>query len=486
MRSTLYFRLSIIFLAFLFVLAFISTGITTLTANKYFNETTQKLYANVAQHMLLEVQPFIGDEINEEALGVIMHSMMAVNPSLEVYLLDPTGEILSYVVLEKNVKLKKVSIDPIKDFLKFKGENLVLGDDPRNPAESSIFSAAPVYQNNELKGYVYMILVSEKVESISKTLFGSYALVLGAKLLVITLFFAFLIGLALIWLLTKNLRIIINTFKKFEKGDLAARVPENKTKGELKILSKTYNSMADTILKNIEELKEVDTLRRELIANVSHDLRNPMAIIHGYIETLIIKEETITKVERDKYLKIILKTSEKLKNLVADLFELSKLETGHIKLKKEAFSMNELLIDSSKSFEVLAQQKNILINKNIAEVAPKVYADIALIDKAIQNLLDNAIKYTPENGTIDIELNILSSELEISIKNTGKGIPEKDLPFIFDRYYKINKENLNIDGTGLGLAITKRIIDVHNSKIKVDSENNGQTTFSFTLPQYAS
>jgi HAMP domain-containing protein len=182
--------------------------------------------------------------------------MMAVNPSLEVYLLDTEGQILSYVVFDKKVKLKSVSLEPVLQFIEGNGENLILGDDPRHPKGSTIFSATPVYENDVLMGYVYMVLVSEKYENISSTLLGSYAITLSAKLLTVTFLAAVVIGLVLIWLLTRNLRNILKAFKQFEGGDLSVRIPEEKAKGELVVLARTFNSMADKILENIESLKK--------------------------------------------------------------------------------------------------------------------------------------------------------------------------------------------------------------------------------------
>lgn len=485
-RKSLYWRISLVFLLILFVLGLAYVTITTYAANRYYQETTQRLNANVAKKMLKEVDPFKENgKINQDAVPKIMHSMMAVNPSLEVYLLSPEGEILKYVVLKKKVKLKRVDIDPIRQFIRTGDNQFVLGDDPRNPGEKTIFSATEVKEDEKLQGYVYMVLVSEKVENITSALLGSYWLKIGARSFVITLIAAFAIGLLLIWLLTKNLRIVINTFRRFENGDLHARIPEKRMKGELATLSGTFNNMADTIVDNIDELKQVDNLRRELIANVSHDLRNPLAVVHGYIETLMIKDDKLTPDERKRYLKIILNGSEKLKKLVSDLFELSKLEAKQVKLKREPFMINELMQDAVQDLYLFAEEKQVYINPDIDKSLPRVYADISLIERVIQNLLNNALQYTPHNGEIDVEVRPENDSVRVEIINTGEGIPKEDLPNIFERYYKINKEEKGVEGTGLGLAIVKKILDLHNINIHVDSEPGSYTRFSFAVPAYS-
>jgi len=483
-KNSLFWRLSLTFLLLFIMLGFAYVFITTLAAKRYYEETTQKLNADVAAHLVKEVSPFENGKVNEEALGKLMHSMMAVNPSIEVYLLDPNGEILKFVVLKKNVKLSRVTLEPIKAFINSEGSQYILGDDPRNPGQKTIFSATRVVENGQLQGYVYMVLASKKYEDIASTLLGSYWLRIGTRTFVIALIAAFIIGLLLIALLTKNLRVIIQTVKNFQRGDLKARVPEKNTKGELAVLSRTFNSMADTILHNIDELKKVDQLRRELIANVSHDLRSPLAVIHGYIETLIIKEETLTHETREKYLRIILDSSNKLKRLVSDLFDLSKLESGQIRADREPFFVTELLQDASQKFGILAEQKEIDLNTSIDQSLPMVYADISLIDRVIQNLLDNAIKYTPEKGWINLKVHQDNSNVHVHIENSGEGIPEKDINSIFDRYFKVDKEKSKIEGTGLGLAIVKKILDLHDASIHVKSVPSRSTIFAFDLPVY--
>jgi len=479
-RESLFWKISTLFFLILVVLGVSYTMITISMAKRYSDETTQRLNANVASHMLLEVTPFVDGKVNEEALGKIMHSMMAVNPSLEVYLLDPQGKILSFVVLYKKVKLQYVSIEPIKSFLEDNGKSLVYGDDPRSPGKSTIFSATTVYEDGVHLGYVYMILASEESENIATALQESYLLKIGTQSFVLTLVAAFIIGLLVLWLLMKSLRDIIQTVRKFSEGDLSSRIPI-RSKGELAELSVTFNKMADTIFRNMEELKEVDKLRRDLIANISHDIRTPISIIHGYIETLIMKHDTLDAQKQTEYLNTIIKSTERLKRLMTDLFELSKLESRQIKPKMESFFMFDLLQDLSRKYKLLAQERNIELETELPTKMTVVYADIALIERALQNLIDNALNYTPEKGKVRIKMEESSRHVNVSVMNTGPGIASEELSRIFDRYYKV-ESNKSSRGTGLGLAIVKNILEIHQSDIHVESEAKGQTIFSFNLP----
>lgn len=481
LKQTLLWRLSGALLIILVLLGLAYVSITTYSLSKYHQETTQRLNAGVAQSMLLEVQPFVDGEVNEEAVGKIMHSMMAVNPSIEVYLLNTQGEVLKYVVLDKKVRLKSVDINPVKEFIDAGGEGYILGDDPRTPGAQTIFSASEVRNEaGQLEGYVYMVLASEQYESVAGALSGSYFMKLGTQTFIITLIAAFGLGILLIVLLTRNLRRVVVAVKEFEKGNYHARIPV-KQDGELADLANTFNHMADTILKNIEELKEVDALRRELIANVSHDLRSPLSVIHGYIETLMIKNDTLSDEERVQYLQIVLKSSERLNKLVADLFELSKLEADQVKVQYEKFNIHDLLDDTARQYQLAAKSRKVTLKSNFSGES-MVNADLALMHRAIQNLVDNALKYTPENGEVEISAKANNGNVEVWVSNSGDGIPKEQLEHIFDRYYMLPKDKSKSEGSGLGLAIVKKIMDIHQFGIKVQSVKGGRTTFSFALP----
>lgn len=477
-RHSLFWRIAGVLVLLLAALGIINILITTSSARKYYQETTQRLHSHVAEHMLIEVQPFVDGEVNEEALGKIMHSMMAVNPNLEVYLLDPQGSILSHVVLEKEVRLGNVEMGPVLEFLNSDTPGLILGEDPRNPGENTIFSAAEVVVDGKLEGYVYMVLASEQYASTAEALLSSYFIRTGVGTFGLIVGAAIVIGLILIYGLTSNLRIIIQTIRKFEKGDLTARIPTSRN-DELAVVGRTFNQMADTLLQNMEDLKQVDRLRRELIANVSHDIRSPMAVVHGYLETLQMKNDSLTAEERNKYLEIALNSSNRLQKLVSDLFELSKLESRQVEMKKQIIAIDQHLSNTSEEFTILANHKGIQLEFDIDPSLPEVNADIDMIQRVLQNLMENALKFTPEHGKITVSAKQVNRGVEVAVLNTGTPIPQEDIPNLFNRYYKTDTTGTN-KGAGLGLAIVKKILDFHESIINVKSGKSG-TQFSFIL-----
>jgi signal transduction histidine kinase len=478
--GSLYWQISIAFIIVLVVFATITLYISVQSARSYATEVNQKLNRNLAKNTVDVVKPFLDKgKINQEAIEDIVHSMMVINPSVEVYLLDTKGKILSYVAPEKVVKLKSVSLDPIFRFLQDKRQNIIYGDDPRNPGESKIFSAAEVIQDNQLTGYIYIVLASQEYISASHTVLGSYILGLSFKSIIAILIISAVIGLLAFRFITNKLKVIIKGIKQFESGDLQTRIPVKK-ESDLDEIALVFNDMAGTIEKNIEELRGVDKLRKELISNISHDLRTPVASIQGYAETLILKKDDLSKEEQQKFLEIIYKSCEKLKKLVSDLFDLTKLQTNQVKLMVEPFSIVELIHDVANKYRIISQKKGVSINTIVSGQIPVVEADLSLIDRVLQNLIDNAIRFCKEGDAINIEVNTDQPEnVKIRIHDTGEGIDPKRLPYIFERYYKAKEIN---QSTGLGLAIVKKIMDLHNETIEVESVKGKGTTFQFTLP----
>ncbi|MBL4707020.1 MAG: HAMP domain-containing histidine kinase [Flavobacteriales bacterium] len=483
-------KLSVSFFILVILMGASYVATTVFFTERHYKETSQKLNASLAQDLINEKfqnsSPFLEDgSINKPLFGDLMHDMMAVNRSIEVYLLSDLGEVLYSVVLDHsnpNEPTKKVDLAPINEFLEAKGNKFVCGDDPRNPDAPNIFSVAP-FEIDGKSGYVYIILAGEELAAVTDALFSSYFMQLGLGAATLTTIFALLIGLLSIWFLTKNLRNIIQTVKRFEEGDLSIRI-KNPEESDLSILATNFNTMADTIVANMDEIKSVDSLRRELIANVSHDLRTPLAVLKGYAETLQMKEGSLSDEERKKYLEIIHSNSDKLSNLVAQLFEYSKLEAEQVKPNKEPFSLTDLAQDLVANYQVLGEKKGVNLSLKVTNDVPLVFADISLVERALQNLMDNALKFTPKGGMVTLNLESSNNDVKITVSDTGPGIKESEQVQLFERYRQSKRTN-NKEGVGLGLAIVKKIMELHNTTIQIVSKPNEGSSFQFWLPSYA-
>lgn len=482
-KSPLFLRLTIFFFLILLIYSVVIGVVFIKSTVNYEREVSQKLNKDIAQQIVNSSSPFLDGKVNENKMKDLLHFIMAVNPSIEIYVLNDQGEILTFVAPHKVVKLKHVSLAPINRFLSTGGREFVEGDDPRNPGKSKIFSAAKVVENDKLQGYVYVILASQEYEGIAAEIQNSSFLQLAVKTLIISLIIALIIGMIVLSITTKSLNHIISVFRRYQSGDMKARIALPVKSSEYAVIENTFNEMADSLEQKIVQMNEVENLRKELIANISHDLRTPIASIMGYAELLIDKNDTLTEEERIKYLSIIDTNSNRMKKLIQDLFDLSKLESSHYQLHLEPLHLGELITDISNKYKLLANDKGVNINTIFSKDLPTIQSDIALMDRAIQNLVDNALKFTQKGDTINLEIGQTPGKILVSISDTGEGISKEDLPYIFDRFRIGSRDNTKAESTGLGLAIVKRIADLHHMEVHVKSTKNVGTTFTLEIPQ---
>ncbi|MDH5571304.1 MAG: HAMP domain-containing histidine kinase [Gammaproteobacteria bacterium] len=483
MPRTLFTKLALVLALLLLGVGLIYGLISFSLSRHYQQELLQNLNRDLAHNLLTDRNLVANGELNQDALKETFNYFMMVNPSIEIYLLDKTGRILSYSADPGKVKRTHVDIKPIKDFLEKKDFPL-LGDDPRSFERQKVFSVCDVPSENQDKGYLYVVLRGEEYERIEKIFQDSFILQISGAALLISLVVALFVGLYLFRFLTRRLNNLAGLMQGFSQNDFSEHIPypEDKKRGdEIELLGCHYNKMAEHIQKQLTDLKQQDNLRRELVANVSHDLRTPLAALQGYIETLQLMGAKLDGQTHDEYLNIALKNSRRLTNLVEELFELAKLDARDISLKLEAFSIAELIQDIIHKFQVLANDKNIALEMDAPEKLSFVKADIGLIERVLENLISNALQHTPASGKIIVQLREHDNKVDVMVTDTGKGIAEKDLPHIFTRFYRADSSEKGDTHAGLGLAIAKHIVALHNSSIKVESRLNKGTKFYFWL-----
>lgn len=481
--NSFYGKLSLIFLLLLIALGIAQVAITYNSSMKFVQQADQKLNLDLAQNMAAEFETQWQDTFTVAQIKQSIHDMMVVNPRIEIYILDSGGQILAYFINPpRDVPIHSVPLPPIHDFIGNNYTNLILGQDPRNPGEMKPFSAAEINLGPTEQGYIYIILGGEKYESALGMLENSYFIQTSIKIFVIILLITGILGLILFAFLTRRLRRMTHAIEKYNNNNFSERLPVH-SDDELGRLAQTFNTMADTIQENLRELEKTDRLRRDLVANVSHDLRSPLASIQGYLETILLKGSDLSEDKRKKYLEIILQNTSLLRQLVEELFELSKLDTKQVEPDFEPFSIADLAQDVTLKFEQQARGKDIQLRAEAPASVPLVVGDIGLIERVLSNLIENAIQYSENGGTIIVRLTPNKESVKVSVIDSGPGIREEDLPFIFDRFYREEKSRTkNAGGAGLGLAIVKKILELHDVEIHVENREEKGCIFYFSLP----
>ena len=478
--NRLFWKITAVFTGLLIILGVVFVIIASNFSRSYYTAAHQELYGDIAQHLATFTQPFKNGKPDTTVTHDIIHSTMVANPSVEVYLLDTAGNIKDYVVPDKTVQIHQVNITKVKQWIAAPKMHRPMGDNPKQPGEPSIFSAAPVYEKGRLVGYVYAVLASEKQKAILQSLDNNLYLRLASFMFYAALAVAFIVGIVTFFLITDSICHIAAVVKRFKEGDYTARI-EGYAKGNLGMLTSTFNEMADVIVDNIDKISATDKFRQELIANVSHDLRTPLSIMQGYVETLMMKKDELAATDREKYLAIVYDSNRKLSVLVEQLFQYAKLEANLISPEKEPFLIAELAADIMMAYQLKADEKKIRLSIQAPDNLPLVFADISLTERVLQNLLDNAFKFTPAGGTITILLTETSAGVKVAVTDTGVGISPEDLTHIFERYKQIQPRSPELKGMGIGLAIVKKILELHQAAIVVSSEPGKGTTFDFEL-----
>ena len=317
-------------------------------------------------------------------------------------------------------------------------------------------------------GYIIASASVDDVKALATKVIKIY--LMAAIFPIVFMFFALYV---MSYRMTRPLKLMSEAARAMAKGDFSRRIPVT-TDDEIGELAVAFNGMTNS-------LSRLEDMRKSFVANISHELRTPMTTIGGFIDGII--DGTIEPERQSYYLGIASEEVKRLSRMVESMLSLSRLESGEFAPKYEQFDFREQILNIVISQEQRIDQKNIDIVGLDELPAVTVSADKDLIYRVIYNLVDNAIKFTNQSGRISFAVKIDAKNVSFSIKNTGKGIPKSELPFVFDRFYKVDKSRSdNKSSTGLGLYMAKTIIKNHGGSISVSSIENGITEFEFKLP----
>ena len=451
-------------------------------------ESEQSLHLSLAANLATD-NPLLQQGVyDHDALKNLFHTLMVLGPAFEFYYVDPSGNILTHSASPSQVKRSKIDLVPILQLTRNQAALPIYGDDPRHLTRKKIFSAAPVFNGSDLQGYLYVIVTGEQYDNafsrIQSNNFKELSLIfIGASVL-----FLFVVMLGLFRYFTNPLRRLSKDMMAFkaagfdkEKVDLGDW--HNHGSNEVHQLGYIFGQMVEQINGQLERLKQSDTHRRQLLAHISHDLRTPLASMQGYIETLALKEDKLNQTERKAFVDIALKNSCQLKKLVDQIFELAHLEDGQVSLNMETFNLAELLYDIVAKFTLKAQERKITLIIEPSFCNVQVYSDIGKIERVLSNLIENALRHTPEQGQIMLKVDEVSdSQCQLSVIDTGTGIKDEEIAYIFDaRYRASNATQSKGQHTGLGLAITKKLLELLQTEIRVKSRLGEGTSFAFNI-----
>ena len=346
-------------------------------------------------------------------------------------------------------------------------------------------SLSPTLRWTLLGGYALAsILTFFNVWFSAQLMFASqHDLRLAIVLLVFAGGIAMILGYFLSSTVTERIHLLKGAAEKLAGGDLQTRVPVN-GRDEVAALSNTFNQMAEQLQLADQKQRELESLRRDLIAWVGHDLQTPLASMRAILEALsdgVVDEPEMVK----RYLLTAQRDVMSLSALIDDLFQMSQLDAGGFPLQSAPSSLSDLVSDTLESFSELAKQQEITLEGEVEQDVDPVLMDTQAIGRVFNNLISNALRHTPSQGRVSVWVRRASSGVDVTVSDTGEGIRPQDVPHIFERFYRgdaSRSRNRSTSGAGLGLAIARSIVQAHGGDIQVQSEPGKGTQFTFHLP----
>ncbi len=479
--QSLYARIALVFAVIVLALGATLGWLGYGAAKEHQHEVLQRVNLGLAQH--IAQQPALVTD--PQSTQRLFDHLTAVNPNIEVYLLDPQGNVLQPSPQQAALPRQQVSLEPVRRLLAG-GTLPVTGDNPRHREGREIFSVAAIETTEGNAGYVYIVLLNDMYRTMVADAWQGYALRNGAKVAVLAMLVAIITGLAAFAVITRRLERTIRDVETFANlADASPTTPTLLTKlrrgDEIDRLRTAFASLRERLNAQMAELKRQDELRRELVANVSHDLRTPLTSMQGYLEAMARMDDEMDASERKRYLDVAVRQSHRVSRLAQQLFELARLECEETQPHPELFSVSELVHDIAQKFALVAQRKTIRLHTEIDADPLSVQGDIGMIERVISNLVDNAIRHTPEGGDIYLVAHGRPRGIEVRIDDTGHGISAEQLPGLLVRGSPIRKLATQRGG-GLGLLIADRILHMHGSAIQAASRVGEGTSISFVLP----
>ena len=461
------------YLYFKFILAIILLGLAgfsaiSLAGGKLIQKHVESVYSEELYREASKIaqDPLIRSYRTSDSRQEIYKNLsnLASYQSTSIWLISSKGEIL----LNTSVPFVSDNFPVIEDFnpSQNSGSYYQTGFFFRQFTNEQLSVMVPITLNMRVQGYVAihlpMTLLLERRDSLLNILYLLFSLFLLIMLAIIPVFSL---------MIYRPLRKIIQGADAFASGDLQYNIPLEK-EDELGYLALTLNYMSD-------ELDMTGNYQKKFIANVSHDFRSPLTSIKGYTEAIL--DGTIPPELREKYLKIVVHETDRLYKLTQSLLTLNHLDEKGRQLDYSNFDINAIIKSTAETFEGTCRDKRISIELLLTGQTLFVYADMGQIQQVLYNLIDNAIKFSPEDSVIKVESTLKHETVFISVKDMGCGIPKSSLSKIWDRFYKIDSSRgKDRKGTGLGLAIVKEIINSHKQNINVISTEGVGTEFIFT------
>lgn len=480
-KGSLYSRLARSFLLLVSILTAVELFLFYTFWTSYQEIVIQQLSWDLASDFAKELEPLLKNFSPKEAQKEL-YRLSKLSPGVDPYLLDQSGNVLVHLA---PFDVGPLSPQDLERFLNHRGPlnaplTIAYPATAHPDLRKKIFSVAPI-QYGEKKGYLFLGLEGGRRELMNGSFGDTYLFHFSIIVLLLSVAATMLLGLFVFYFLTRNFHLLSRAMEEVEQGNYERRVDVSGD-DEVARAARAFNSMVSSLVSALERIRQTDNQRRELLSNVTHDIRRPITSTQLKLQTFLHAPRGEMDPQDRQTLEGILKGFHGVQTLIDDLFDLAKLDAEEIQPKVTRFSAQELIEEIFDELDPGASRRNVRLALRVLAKDQEIYSDRDLLHRLLSNLIENAILYSHEGTEVVVEISEISENLKLAIIDKGIGISPNDLPHIFERFYRSTKaRESNSAGSGLGLAISKRIADTLGVELTVQSIVEQGTRFEISL-----
>jgi signal transduction histidine kinase len=460
----------------------------------YYTDLQYKRSSDFAER-LVAMHPEMWEEYRDAptTFGEHLREYILYAPNVGLYLLDPNGAVLASAG-PSQIYWSNYTVDlkPVLQGLATDPTQPIFADDPDLRDTLCLVAARPIGNLNVPGhgGWLYVVARNADTDTQPGSLLRTYGLKTAGRIGLITLGIGILMTMAIMALMTRPLSALTRVAERIGQSGLdgdppmpETEIPHASRHDEIGRLGRAFQDMLSRLSTEMSRVKSVDTKRREMVASVSHDIRTPLTALTGQLETIKLKAGELDKAQHDQLVERAIHNAEHLKRLTDSLAEVSRLDSPEFKAQTEPTALGELADDVTQRFARNAEEKNILLSVDYTEQLPLLELDAGLIERALVNLIDNALRVTPSAGQVTVAVAENNDMIRLQVTDTGPGINEEDQAQVFDLFFQANAHRANRGSSGLGLSVVRRVAELHGGQAGLASSPGNGSTFHMDFPR---
>jgi signal transduction histidine kinase len=450
--------------------------------------------ADTFAERVIQRHPDMIQEHERDRLGFAerLQAYVLFAPHTGLYLVSADGEILA-TSGEGRIHWSsyRVDIEAIRAAQAYDADMPVFAEDPDALGRARIVAARPLHEGDANAGWLLVVSRSADLLTETSQVVRSYALRTGAKAALLTLAIAVALTAAMLAVLTRPLGLLTRRVERIQRSGFAQPVtgeefPFGDRNDEIGRLSNSFRDAFERLKQETDRVATADNRRRDMVASVSHDLRTPLTALIGQLETVRMKRDSMPQPEQDRFIDGAFNNAQHLKRLTVSLAELARLDDPAFQIQPEPIALHELCDDVAYRFQTHAERLGVRLSVSYPDGLPLAHVDAALIDRALSNLLDNAIRVTPTGGAtcVDVRAAVLHGQaaIKVAVADSGPGVAPEDQARVFERFFQSSEHRGRRGSSGLGLAFVSRVVELHNGEAGLSNRPGSGAIFHLLLP----